>query len=351
MNAKLKSTKRIKVMVNSLSILIVTLVLIWAVVSFFQLGKKGYTNDAQVEEHINPISSRISGYVSEIRYAEHQTVHKGDTLVLLDQREFQIQLNQAQSNLQEAQSGKSVMAASWNTAQNNILIAQSNLAELKARLDNADDNLRRFENLLEKDAVTRYQYDQVKTEQRALQAKYAALQGQNKTSELTSSEVEQRLGATVATLKRAQAQLEMAQLNLSYTAITAPYDGIMGRMLLQEGQLIQASQSIGTIVKGHEKWVTANYKESSAAKLRIGQRVRISVDAFSGLELPGTITAISAATGAKYSNIPVDNSAGNFVKVEQRIPVRIDFDRTGDNYNTQIESLRAGMNVEVNQMK
>lgn len=345
MEAKIKNKKRIKIIANGLSILIVVVVLIWAVVSFFQLGEKGYTNDAQVEEFINPVSSRISGYVSEIRYREHQAVKSGDTLVILDRREFMIQREQALSNLLEAQSGSAVVSAGLNTAQNNILVAKSNLAELKARLDNAEDNLKRYGNLLEKDAVTKYQYDQVKTEQLALQAKYNSLIGQDKSSQLTSAEAGQRVGVSAATLKRAQAQLDMADLNLSYTIITAPYDGTMGRMLLQEGQLIQASQAIGTIVKGDEKWITANYKERDAAKLIVGERVNIRVDALAGLKLSGTITAISAATGAKYSNIPIDNSAGNFVKVEQRIPVRIDFDKGTE---PTIKNLRAGMNVEVN---
>lgn len=345
MNNRVKNNKRIKLIANSISIFIVIGVLVWSVVSFFQWGEKGYTNDAQVEEYINPVSSRISGYVSEIKYREHQAVKKGDTLVILDRREFLIQLEQAASNLLEAQSGSAVVSASLNTAQNNILVAKSNRAELKARLDNAEDNLKRYGNLLEKDAVTKYQYDQVKTEQLALRAKYNSLVGQDKSSQLTSLEVGQRVSVSAAARKRAQAQLDMAELNLSYTIIVAPYDGTMGRMLLQEGQLIQASQSVGTIVKGDEKWVTANYKERDAAKLHLGNRVHIHVDALKGVELTGIITAISAATGAKYSNIPIDNSAGNFVKVEQRIPVRIDFDKGAE---ATINSLRAGMNVEVN---
>lgn len=344
---KILNNKSIKLLINALSILIVSAVIIWAFLAFFKVGKKGYTNDAQVEEYINPISTRIAGYVQEIRFQEHQHVRKGDTLVVLDNREYKIQLKQAESNLLDAKSGKSVASASLSTAENNVAVSEANIQELDARLHNARENLNRYRNLLEKDAVTKFQFDQMKTEYEAIKARWNALKSQSKSVSLTTGEVQQKLVATAASIARAAAAVDLAELNLSYTVITAPYDGIMGRRLLQEGQLLQASQTIGSIVKGGEKWIVGNYKETRAHLLKEGKKVSIQVDALDGRVLHGVITSVSAATGAKYSNIPVDNSAGNFVKVEQRIPVRIDFTPQNTEEEQLIDFLRAGMNVEL----
>ena len=131
--------------------------------------------------------------------------------------------------------------------------------------------------------------------------------------------------------------------SVSYTVVTAPYDGYTGRRTLEPGQFVQGGQTLSYLVRGNDKWVTANYKETQIAHIYIGQKVRIKVDAFSGRTFHGTVTAISEATGSKYSLVPTDNSAGNFVKVQQRIPVRIDLN---DASPEEMECLRAGMMVE-----
>ena len=140
----------------------------------------------------------------------------------------------------------------------------------------------------------------------------------------------------------------MARLNLSYTIVTAPYDGYMGRRTLEPGQFVQAGQTISYLIRGNDKWITANYKETQISHIYIGQKVRIKVDAFHGHIFHGTVTAISEATGSKYALVPTDNSAGNFVKVQQRIPVRIELD---DASPEEMKSLRAGMMVETEALK
>lgn len=139
-----------------------------------------------------------------------------------------------------------------------------------------------------------------------------------------------------------------ARLNLSYTVLTAPYDGYMGRRTLEPGQYVQAGQTISYLVRNTDKWVTANYKETQIIHIYIGQEVRIKVDALPGKVFHGTVTAISEATGSKYSLVPTDNSAGNFVKVQQRIPVRIDLK---DITPEEMSSLRAGMMVETEALR
>jgi len=162
---------------------------------------------------------------------------------------------------------------------------------------------------------------------------------------LTVNEVQSRLGMNDAEIKRVENALQMAKLNLSYTVITAPHDGIMGRRTVNVGQLLNISQQVATIVDINNIWISANYREKQMEKVAIGGFAKIRVDALGGKEFEGKITAISGATGARYSAVPVDNSTGNFVKVQQRIPVRIEF--TKNNNPEDLKLLRAGMNVEV----
>ena len=142
---------------------------------------------------------------------------------------------------------------------------------------------------------------------------------------------------------RAEAALDLANLNLSYTVVTAPYSGYMGRRTIEPGQYVSAGQTLSYIVRQSGKWVTANYRETQIANIYIGQPVRIKVDGVPGRVFKGHVTAISEATGSKYSLVPTDNSAGNFVKVQQRIPVRIDFDDVDEK---NMSMLRAGLMVE-----
>ncbi|MDR3711336.1 MAG: HlyD family secretion protein [Puia sp.] len=342
---KERRRKRKIVILNALSAMVVLAAVAWGISVFFHLDKLVYTEDAQVEADINPINTRIPGYIREIRFSEHQPVKKGDTLVILDAREYAIQEQQAASLLADAQATKAVASSGSAIASNGIHIADANLEELKARLENMETNYRRYENLLKDEAITRYQFDQVKTELDAMRARYHALEAQHEGTELTTSESTQRIRVADANIQKATAALNMARLNLSYTVITAPYDGVVGRKMIEEGQLLQAGQPVVVIVRGNDKWVTANYTEAQIEKLHIGQAVDIKIDALSKAVFSGKIAAISEATGSRYSAVPVDNSTGNFVKVQQRIPVKIAF--TEKNSPSDIALLRVGMNAEV----
>lgn len=317
----------------------------WLVKHYFHLGDDNFTNSAQVEEFINPVNTRVAGYIKEIKYTEHEAVKKGDTLVILDDRELRTQLAQAEAAWQNARASRDVTSSSVNTVSNNVNVANANIAGAKARLWNAEQNMNRYKNLLASEAVTRQQYDQVKTEYDATRAAYETLLSQKNSASLATGETRSRLGVNDAEIKRTSAMLDMAKINLSYAVITAPYDGVMGRRLINEGQLVQPGQQVGTIVLNGQKWITANFLESQMPRVKIGEKMNITADALDGKKFIGTVTAISAATGSKYSNVPVDNSTGNFVKVQQRIPVRIEF--TADNKKEDVAQLRAGMNVSV----
>lgn len=345
--------------VSMLVLLLVLAGLYWVIHAYFNIVNNRFTNAAQVESYINPINTRVSAYIKDIRFIEHQYVKKGDTLLILDDSEIQTQLGQAEAAYLSALASKHVTANSVRTATNNIGTAQSNsdaaqanIASAKARLWNAEQNFNRYKNLLKDEAVTRQQFDQVKTEYEASSAaleavssQYEAIANSRSTSVLTVTEVQSRLGMNDAEIKRAENALNMAKLNLSYTVITAPHDGIMGRRTINIGQLLSPSQQVATIVDSNNIWITANYREKQMENVMIGGLATIQVDALGGKEFVGKITAISGATGARYAAVPLDNSTGNFVKVQQRIPVRIEF--TSENKTEDLKLLRAGMNVEV----
>ncbi|AMR40944.1 HlyD family secretion protein [Elizabethkingia anophelis] len=328
---------------NSIVFIILIAGFYWLVREYFHIGDKDYTEAAQVEEFINPVNTRVAGYIKEIKFIEHQQVKKGDTLLILDDREIQTQLGQAEAAYQNALAQRSATSSSVNTVSNNVNVMESNIAGAKARLWNAEQNLNRYKNLLAAEAVTRQQYDQIKTEYDAQKAAYETLVNQKQSANLSTTEVKSKLGINDAEIKRTKAALDMAKLNLSYTIITAPYDGVMGRRVISDGQLVQAGQQIATIVLNGQKWVTANFLESQMPKIAIGKKIMMSADALGGQQFEGEVTAISAATGSRYSSVPTDNSTGNFIKVQQRIPVRIEF--TSGNDKQKLNQLRAGMNM------
>lgn len=358
-NEQKKKKSNIAKLINLVVLVMVLGGLFWVVKSYFNFGNDKYTNAAQVESFINPINTRVSAYIKEIRFVEHQPVKKGDTLLILDNREILTQVGQAEAAYMAALASKNVTSQSVNTASNNVNTVGANvqaaiagIKAAKARLWNAEQNFKRYQNLLKDEAVTRQQFDQIKTEyesQKAqLEVQIAQLQSVVNTktsSELTVNEVKSRLGMNDAEIKRAENALEMAKLNLSYTVITAPHDGIMGRRSVNVGQLLNPSQQVATIVDINNVWITANYRENQMKNVKIGGLAKVTVDALGGKEFEGKITAISGATGARYSAVPVDNSTGNFVKVQQRIPVRIEF--TDKNKIEDLKQLRAGMNVQV----
>jgi membrane fusion protein (multidrug efflux system) len=291
-----------------------------------------------------PINARVQGYIKEIRFDEYTYVHKGDTLIIIDDAEYQLALAQAQAQVQNAQSGKSTVSASITTTASQINVNEASIEGTRVEMENAARDLDRYQALLNDKAVTPKQYDDARTKYESLKARYEMLCRQKQSTALSKNEKTQQLGQHDAGIELARAGVELAKLNLSYTVITAPVDGYTSRRNLQVGQLVQPGQTLLSIVDENDVWVIANYKESQTAKMKIGGKVKITVDAIPGKTYVGVIEAISNATGAQYSIVPQDNASGNFVKVEQRLPVKIRF--TKDNSPEDISLLRAGLNVE-----
>lgn len=345
---QLLKQKRKNIALNTVCILIALAGISWTVNYFWKYLNYEITNDAVVDQYISPINIRVSGYIREVRFKEHQFVKAGDTLLILDDREYRIKLKDAEAALMDARASKDILGSGIQTSQENVSVQEANIAETKARLWQMEQDYKRYANLLEEESVSRQQYEQVKANYEAMKARYEALIKQKNAAQSQYSETTKKTASVEASILRKEADLEMAELNLSYTVVTAPYDGYMGRRTLEPGQLVQAGQTLSYLVRSNDKWITANYKETQIAHIHIGQKVLIKVDAFSHKLFHGTVTAISEATGSKYSLVPTDNSAGNFVKVQQRIPVRIELD---DATPEDMEQLRAGMMVETEALK
>ena len=316
----------------------------WVCEKFIHLGNVEFTENAQVKQLIVPVNSRVQGYIKEVRFDEYQKVQKGDTLVIIEDVEYRYMVAQAEANLANAKSGKDAMHNVISTTATNLSVTDASIEEARIVFENAERNYKRFSTLYEQNAVTRQQYDDMNTTYLAAKARYDMLCRQKESVQSVSREQNTRLGQNEAGIKLAEAALELARLNLSYTVVLAPCDGYTGRKEIQQGQLIQPGQTLVDIVDSEEKWIVANYKETQTANITEGCEVEIEVDAVPDHKFKGVVRSISRATGASFSLMPQDNSSGNFVKIEQRIPVRIDF--TEDNDTEAMERVSAGMNVE-----
>ena len=336
-------TQKVKKLIyNIVIVCLLAAGLIYVCSRFFHPGVE-YTDNAQVKQHITPVNTRVQGFVQRICFDEYKPVHKGDTLVIIEDTEFRLRLAQAEADLANALAGQEATTAGIATTQNNLSVNDAGIAEVRVQLENARRELERYKRLLAEDAVTRQQYDNILTAYEATKARYEQVSRVKHSTSLTKNEQTHRLGQNEAAVRLAQAAVELARLNLSYTVITATCDGVTGRKDIHEGQLVQPGQTMVDIVDGTDLWVIANYRETQLPHIHEGDRVTLTADAVPGVTYTGTVESISDATGAAFSLIPQDNATGNFVKVEQRVPVRISL---AGNDPERLKLLRAGFNVE-----
>lgn len=333
-----------KILSYIVTVLVIAVASAWVCSKFIHLGDIEFTDNAQVQQQIVPVNSRVQGYIKEIRFNEYEQVKKGDTLVIIDDADMRLRVAQARADYRNALAGRDVADRSVGVASANVAVTEASIAEAKVVMDMAATDFERYKKLLEQNAVTRQQYDASKTDYEAKKARYEMLARQRSATSSVVAETRQRIAQNDAGIELAEALLETAELNLSYCAILAPCDGYTSRKEIQVGQLVQPGQTLLDVVDAAEIWVTANYKETQLQHIAPGSDVEIAVDAVPDVVFRGTVQSISKATGSSLSILPQDNSAGNFVKVRQRIPVRIEFSK--DNSPSDMQKLRAGMNVE-----
>ena len=333
------------------------------------------TDDAQIDGHIDPISPRVPGTVLRVLHDDNQTVAPGELLVDLDPKDYEVAVQHAQADLADAlanstaarvdipittttSSGQLAAATSGVVAaHNDVEAAKAKVAEAQANYQKASDDLKRFTTLVQKDEVSRQEYDAAVAAERAAKASLDAArsnvamtvgrEAQAAAQAQSASTVPEQLrmtkaraGSASAQVDRARAALAQAELNLQYAKITAPVAGVLSKRSVEPGQVVQAGQPLFSIVGTEDIWVTANFKENQLKNMRPGQRVKVHVDA-NGRDYNGTVESIGQATGARFSLLPPENASGNYVKVVQRVPVRIRIDKGQDPEHI----LRQGLSV------
>ena len=318
-----------------------------------------HTDDAQIEKNMNPIIPRVSGYVSKVYIKDNDFVKKGDTLFTIDKRDSQLKIEEATAALVAAEGSFEVAKADIGSALANISVSDANVQSAggnietaKIRLGRITSDFNRYDNLYKNHSITKQQYEQALAAKQEAESQIRILQQQEKASTFQKSVIVAKSKVTnkqtdvaAANIKRAQAMLDAAKLNLTYTVITAAIDGQVSKVDIQPGQLVQAGQSLFYIINNATAWVIANFKETQLNKMIVGQKVTIKVDAYPDYNFEGTISSFSPATGAKFSLLPPDNATGNFVKTIQRLPVKISLNKSND--VEKIKLLRPGMNVDV----
>ena len=320
----------------------------WIASIFIHVGGE-YTDNAQVEQDIVNVHSRIQGFIGRIYVDEYQHVNKGDTLMTIEDSEFRLHLAQAEAGLQNTLAGKAATEKGVIGMTNNISVTEASIDEVNVLLKNAETDFLRYRKLYEQESVTRQQYDDVRTRYESLKAKVETMRRQRTGTGIARDEHTIRLSQQEAAIEVARAALDLARLNLGYCTVLAPCDGYTSRKMVQEGELVQPGMRLVSIVDEQKRWNIANFRETQRGGIAVGSRVKITVDAFRGNIFEGRVESISTATGARYSPVAPDNSTGNFVKVEQRIPVKIVFTKNND--HELLEQLTAGMNVECKVMK
>jgi membrane fusion protein (multidrug efflux system) len=300
---------------------------------------------------------KISGYVTEVRVKDNQKVKKGDTLLLLDDRDLKLKLEQAEAALGTAQSNLTSAKATSVAAQANIgtsaaaiKAADAQIEAAKVSVWQATQDYNRYANLIKDHSITLQQFEQAQANKEKAEKQLQVLQEQKNQATRQTNAVSSQSNATGtqinvanSTIKQRQVDVDDAKLNLSYTVVTAPADGITSKINVQAGQYLQAGQATFSVIQDNDIWVVANFKETQFHDLRIGQKVIINVDAFPGHDFEATVTSFSPATGAQFALLPPDNASGNFVKVVQRLPVKIEFNKQ----DALVKQLKAGMNVNV----
>jgi membrane fusion protein (multidrug efflux system) len=290
------------------------------------------TDNAFVESHVHSVASRIPALVQRVAVVDNQFVHKGDLLVELDPADYQARAKSAAASLEMAKNETSGDYAQVESARANVGLAS-------ARLEQANLDLKRAEALYAKEVIPKEQLERTRTAQRVAQAQVReAQEAENRAKAMIGVS---GTGSKDARVAQKQGELETASLNLSYARIVAPTDGYITRKGVEVGNYVQPGQALTAVVGLDDAWITANYKESQLAKVRPGQAVEFTVDGYPGRRFTGKVESIMAGTGAAFSLLPPENATGNYVKVTQRIPVRIAIDRRSDPEHV----LRVGMSV------
>ena len=299
------------------------------------------TDDATIEAHVIEVSPKVSAHVQAVHFDDNYQVKRGDLLVELDPRDFEVSLASAQASLASAQSKLTQAEAQQSVAKAGLGQAKADLISSQATNDNAQADLKRNEQLFQTHVIDRREYDssvaQAKSDVANVESNAKKVASQEAQVQLTAAQY----AAAAAEEKQAEAQLHQAQLQLSYTRIYAPFDGKVTKKSVEPGNYVQPGQTLFSLVPP-DVWVIANFKETQLKNMKVGQPVSVKVDAVPGHDFKAHVDSFQVGTGGRFTLLPPENATGNFVKVVQRIPVKIVFDEPA----SELERLWAGESVE-----
>ncbi|RXM41271.1 multidrug transporter [Chryseobacterium sp. CH21] len=331
-------------MTGWISVVIVAALAVWGGFTLKNYYAYEQTNDAQVQEYVNPIISRAGGFIVEVKFEENQEVKKGDTLLIIDNREYILQEKQTQAAIQKARAQLRVLESTTGTTEKEAAAAMAQVDASKAKVWKQQLDYNRYKKLYDEESATKQRLEDVKATLDVNESDYKSSQDKYAASVSKINDIRAEKTVVLAEIARLEALLDRHKLDVSYTAVTAAYDGRMGRRTVEVGQMIDAGETLAFIVNNEtDKWVVANYKETQIKDMHIGDHVKIVADSYPDREFQGTIISLSPATGSSFSLLPPDNSTGNYVKIVQRIPVRIKV----DGIRKDIDMLKVGMNVNV----
>ena len=303
--------------------------IIWGVKQWLYGRSHESTDNSQVDGHLVPVLSKVSGYVTAVNVAENNQVRTDSTLVRIDEREYAVKLAQADADLAAARAsagGSGVQGQAQAMVQNATgqqLALDANIVAARANATKAEADLARMRELVAKQIVSRQQLDAAQASADAMRAQLSSAQRSAGAAGAGVANAQAGVRLAQARLAGAQASRDNAQLQLSYTRVTSPVTGVVSRKQVEVGQLVQAGQPLLTVVSDTGVWVTANFKETQLSDLKVGQLADLDIDAYGGCQAKGVVESVSAATGAKFALLPPDNATGNFTKVVQRVPARI----------------------------
>lgn len=340
-----KGEKRMNTVLTSVAWLFILIGLGAVAWFYFFSSTHVNTNDAQVRQYITPVASRVPGYITKINFEENQYVHKGDTLIVIDNREYRNEIDIAQANLESTSQSVETFEKSVDTEVSRAEVIDANIEAAKIEVWRTEQDFIRYKNLVAEDAATVQQFEEVEAKYKQAIANLAALNQQKKSIYVSSSKEQTKVAPAKTQILQRKAELNNAKLNYSYSYLVAPYDGWVGVKNIQEGQLIKEGQALVQVVS-KEKWIIANFKETQIGEIDIKKPIKIVADAYPDLEFFGNIESLSPASGSEFSLIKPDNATGNFVKIEQRFPIKIILRPSKEN-----EKLRSGMNVLISAEK
>jgi len=306
---------------------------------FFYIRSKGFetTDNAQIDADIIPIRTSVSGYVKEVRFTDNAMVKKGDTLLIINDEEFQARVLQAEAALENA---KANLVAVKNNADAGDLNASAaflssettaqNIDVAKTRLNKIKEDYKRIKNMYASKAATKAELDAIEAELAVAEAQFKAATNQYKASSAQSAGVKSQatgqksmIALAEALVKQRSAELSLAKTQLGYTIVKAPCDGLVSKRSVDQGQFVTVGTPVCSAIDNTTLWVTANFKETQIEHIKMNQSVAVNIDAYPSLSITGKVDSYIGATGAKFSLLPPDNSTGNFVKIVQRVPVKI----------------------------